>query len=190
MPPLRLTSLLGFAAILLLHPHTGRAQALRAGVSCDSLSPPRAWPDSAQAYVWTLPRVRCLAHARASVRLDSEMTTQGMVEAIDQIRAELRPLLLRLTSFYPRNHFGQDPTAYVDSVYRTRGRWLWLVGQPDGVGTTGTMYRIDTALAGVSIIEDMIEEAAGGLASREDGFPWEQWRNRWRRNFDLGSASN
>ncbi len=190
MPPVRLPSLLAFAALFLLYPHAGRAQAPAAAVNCDSLSPPRVWPDSAQAFIWTLPRIRCLAHARASARLDSESTTQAMVEAIDQIRVGLQPRLLQLTSFYPQRHFGRDPTAYVDSVFRTRGRWLWLVSQPDGVGSAGTIHRIDMALTGVSILEGMIEEAARGLASRDDSFPWELWQSRWRRRFDLGAASN
>jgi len=156
--------------------------------SCAALSPSVPPHDSVQRYLWTLPPLRCRAYQREAARLDTEMTTQGMVEAIDQATNELRPLVLALARYYPPGQFGSDPQAYIDSVFRFQARWYWLASQPDGVGNSGTMHRITMAYGYLGIIETMVQDLASGLVADDPEFPWDEWRRAWQH--DATAAPN
>jgi hypothetical protein len=113
-----------------------------------------------------------------------------MVEAIDQVTADLRPLLVVLTRYYPAGHFGTDARAFIDSTVQSRGRWYWLVTQPQGIGLSGTMHRIDMALTYRSIVENMIEDMIRSLVGDDPDFSLGLWQAAWHEEFSVRAAPN
>ena len=158
-----------------------RAQAATSS-ACNALAAPAPQTDSIARFIWSLPRARCLAYLHAAPR-DTERTTQGMVEAIDQVTNEIRPLLDSLARFYPAGQFGANAHVFIDSVIRFDGRWLDLVNQPGGVGLSGTMSRIALALAVRERVEGLIEEMVAGLEGSDGDFAWDAWRRAWHRSW-------
>jgi hypothetical protein len=131
----------------------------------------------------SLPFLRCRIYEQTAVKRHTAVTTQAIVQAIDETTDSLRGLLLQLATFYPPNHFGPAPAAYVDSVIRVRGRWLWLAAQPEGVAPSGTIVRIETALGVRAVVQSMIEDLASALADDEEGLDFGRWLAEWRRQW-------
>lgn len=134
--------------------------------------------------IWSLPTVRCRVYQSLRTLHDTASTTMAMVNAAAAPGDSLRPLLYRLASWYPRGHFPRPPRAFIDSALAARMNWYFYVGQPSGVGMSGSMFNVEIALNGTSTLEAMIDEMAGALLEdRVEPGERDRWHASWRRQW-------
>lgn len=138
-------------------------------------------------YIDSLPRLRW--HAYNAVGAALQGTTADMLAGTYRVVHALEAILNVLASFYPDESFDhQDRRDFISEVIAQRFRWHYAIGEPDGMGSAGTMASTNAVASTLTDIEDMIEDMVYALntvaISEVEGFDIGIWKQRWHRDTD------
>lgn len=130
-------------------------------------SPPSGQPvipgrDGLAKYVAVLPTLRQRAYLLVQAR--NPKTTLDTVESYFDVVAVLREILVALISYYPRNHFAVgDAEQYISGVVSERTHWHYLRSNTEGVGHSGSLVQVQTVMAVLRDLEQMIADMVSSL---------------------------
>ena len=103
---------------------------------------------------------------------------QGSSDMIDFYEG----VLVELATFYPQNHFDQNPKEYINEVIRSLAKWYRFVLEPEGGGKGGTIVSNMVGGSMMSSVEDMVIDVVVSLLFFFDDreFDLKEWKRRWK----------
>lgn len=111
-------------------------------------------------------------------------------EAYFEMVAVLQEALVTLLSYYPANHFpAEELQHYVSKLVGKRTEWHYMLSNSQGVGWSGSLAQVYTAMGVVRGLERMIEEAVAALTGTEMREPDAEdiaWLSSWRADVQVG----
>ncbi len=130
-------------------------------------------------YVRSLPGVLANGYSLAQPRWNTGITVdlvKGTYELIDLVVQ----ILSHLASWFPKNHFGNQPAPeYFSQYVATRFAWHRALAEPDGVGTGGTIVGPITSMDVLSDVQRAVDEVVSSLLREREGFSLKVWRSEW-----------
>lgn len=138
-------------------------------------------PEDLIAYVQRTPVILKAAYLAANPLMGgstADMVT-GMYEIIDVVVQ----ILVRLSEWYPENHFGDGPAEeYFSKYVSDRAIWCRAIVEPEGYGNGGTIKRISAASMLVSEMEHAVESIVFALFEDHTGENLDAlnaWASEW-----------
>lgn len=132
------------------------------------------------AYINSLPAFKSALLQQGKQKRDSG-TTSEMVQASYDYIDSLTGILVTLANYYSPKQFGdQSPQEFFSEIIASRFRWHYIVNEPYGPGTGGTIVRILYSSGVASDVERMVEGMVDALVGWDDGFDWNDWKKCWR----------
>jgi hypothetical protein len=128
-------------------------------------------------YVEQLPEVLVQACSRSRPLWESGSpvdSVRGTYDVIDVVRE----VLVHLASWYPKDHFGDQPPAeYFSQFVAARFEWHRAVLEPHGRGGT-----IVGPIAAANVLADLqraVVDLVSALLDFTQGFALKKWKHRW-----------
>ena len=152
-----------------------------------SLSQATKLKDPSVEYINALPNFKSALLAQRQPKLDRG-STMTIVQARHDYIDSITGILVVLSSYYSPEQFGNlTPQVYFSEIVSSRIRWHYTIVEPGGRGTGGTIIRILIASGVETDVEHMVEDMVYNLVYFDDSFDWDDWRQRWRGNFDTAN---
>lgn len=128
-------------------------------------------------FISLLPAYRAAAR-RAVAELWSG-TTIDMIRGCQEYIDALEAMLVALAAYFPARQFGDEPRRYFSEMIASRFTWHHAHIEPEGPGTGGSIVPIETGLAVINDVEQMIVDLVGSLATRQEEYAFEKWQQQW-----------
>lgn len=138
--------------------------------------------DPSLAYINSLPAFKSALLQQGKLKRDRGSTSEIVQTNYDYIDS-LTGILVTLANYYSPKQFGdQSPHEFFSDVIAARFRWHYIVNEPYGPGTGGTIVRILCSSGVASDVEKMVEDIVIALVGYNDDFDWDGWTKCWRDN--------
>ena len=103
-----------------------------------------------------------------------------MVQANNDYADALTGVLVTLANYYSPECFGdQSPQEFFSEIISARFRFHFIIAEPGGPNTGGTIGGIRAGLSLIADVERLIEDMVKGLWE-ERYSEYENWQKRWR----------
>jgi hypothetical protein len=133
------------------------------------------------AYVLGLPSILDAAHRRDRPRINTGITYE-MIDGTYSITDVIVQILVHLSGWFPKNHFGGMPAQRYFSHYLShRAKWHAALNEPAGPGTSGTILGVQIAYGVLGDMKIATEEVVSALLWGTEGFYWRAWKKAWRK---------
>ena len=110
----------------------------------------------------------------------SDGTTLDIIEANSHYAQALKGILETLATFYSPDHFkDQSPQEFFSEIISARYRFHFMIAEPHGSHTEGTISGISRGLECIKDIEKLVEDMVNGLWE-ECYSEYEDWQKLWR----------
>ena len=130
------------------------------------------------AYVSGLPSILEAAYRRDQPRIDTGITRE-MVDGTYSITDVIVQILVHLSSWFPKNHFGgMSAQRYFSRYLSERVTWHVALNERGGPGTGGTILGV---LVAGGVLHDMkiaVEDLVSSLLWGTEGFYWRTWKKQ------------
>ena len=113
----------------------------------------------------------------------SDGTTLDIIEANSHYANALKGILVTLASFYSPEYFkDQSPQEFFSEIISARDRFHFMLAEPDGPHTGGTISGIIRGNERIKDIENLIEAMVYGLYPLigNDYGKYEDWQKLWK----------
>ena len=130
-------------------------------------------------YIDTLPKFK------SDLLQKSDGTTLDIMEANSHYANALKGILVTLATFYSPEYFkDQSPQEFFSEIISARDRFHFMIAEPDGPHTGGTISGISFGLERMKDIEKLIEAMVLGLYPMlgSDCGVYEEWQKLWRHS--------
>lgn len=138
-------------------------------------------------YIESLPRTRWQAYNAVGEALQG--SEADMLSGTYRVVHSLEGILNALASFYSTEVFDrEDPRDFISEMIAERFRWHTAIGEPDGLGSLGSLartLRVGSVLLDLErMVEQMVYCLAESLNDDTQPFIWHEWHARWWRDTD------
>jgi hypothetical protein len=135
------------------------------------------------AYLNSMPDMLAAAYRAAQPLSEGKATCQTDMQAGSYLITEtIEQMWLRLTKWFPPNHFGGRSAAdYFAAYLSDRATWQLALAEPLGVGKHGTSVFVITADALIEDAEHALLQTVRALIHcyGDGSFDFEAWKKKW-----------